>query len=263
MNIEKIRLSSLNNKLFVSKAIIDDSIDIKRMNLSDDIYLNNSIYTPVGSILTYAGSSAPSGWLLCNGNQVSKTDYPRLFSVINNRYGNPDISTNFVLPDLTDRVPIGKSGSTNLGNSGGNSTITLSTEQLPTHTHTGTTVSNGTHSHTGTTDNNGSHTHGVTDNGHFHSVQDAFFAENQQNGANNLRGTSANTDSDNTVFTRNIFTGSSTTGISVNPAGDHAHGFTTQTAGDHTHSFTTNSTGNSSSIDIRNKFIILNYIIRY
>ena len=260
--MDTITLSSSNNQLLVSKSIIADSVNIKQLNISDDVYLNNASYTPVGSILTYAGSTSPTGWLMCDGSQVSKTSYPRLFAVIGNSYGNPDNSNNFVLPDLRDRVPVGKSGSNNLGDSSGNSTITLSQSQLPSHTHSGTTVSNGSHSHTGTTDNSGSHTHSINDPQHSHYLQDAYFAENMGRGEN-LYGTRAGTDYDNDLIYRDTNTGYTTTGITINSVGNHTHGFTTESTGSHTHTFTTDSTGNGNSIDIRNKFIILNYIIRY
>jgi hypothetical protein len=53
------------------------------------------------------------------------------------------------------------------------------------------------------------------------------------------------------------------TGISVNSAGSHTHDFTTASSGSHAHTFTTGTTGSGSSIDIRNKYVVLNYIIRY
>ena len=138
----------------------------------------------------------------------------------------------------------------------------MSVSQLPSHTHTGTTSSNGSHNHTGTTDGNGSHNHSITDPGHAHYVQDAYFAENRGNGQN-VYGTSAGTDYDNDYITRNINTGINYTGISVNSSGSHTHTFTTSTDTNHTHTFTTDSTGSGSSIDIRNKYIVINYIIRY
>jgi hypothetical protein len=81
-------------------------------------------------------------------------------------------------------MPIGKSETNSLGNYGGNETITLTAEQLPSH------------SHTGTTDNVGLHSHTATDSGHNHSYTDAYFAENRGSGQN-VYGTSAGTDGDN------------------------------------------------------------------
>jgi len=60
---------------------------------------------PVGTILPFAGSSAPSGnWLLCNGSAVSRTTYAGLFAVIGTAYGTGDGTTTFNLPDFRDKV---------------------------------------------------------------------------------------------------------------------------------------------------------------
>ena len=261
--MQKVSLTTNNNNnLVVNNAIIAESIDVTQINVTNDVYINSDSYTPVGSILTYAGISAPNGWLICDGSEVSKLTYPRLFTIIGNLYGTPGNNSNFILPNLADRVPVGKTNVTSVGNSGGNSAITLSVLQMPSHTHTGTTVSNGTHSHTGTTESSGSHNHGITDPGHTHSVVDAYFAENRGYGQN-VFGTGSGTDYDNDYITRNINTGSSYTGISINSSGSHTHTFTSATAGSHTHTFTTDSTGSGNQIDIRNKYIVINYIIRY
>lgn len=55
---------------------------------------------PVGTISAYAGASAPTGWLFCRGQNVSRTTYSRLFAVIGTTYGVGDGSTTFALPDL-------------------------------------------------------------------------------------------------------------------------------------------------------------------
>jgi len=305
MNKVSITTENTNSKLIINNPIVTESIDTTELNVTSDIYVNGAEYTPVGSLLTYAGLTAPTGWLFCNGAEVSKSAYPRLFTVIGNLYGTPANSSNFVLPNLAERIPVGKSNTNSVANSGGNSSITLSVGQLPSHTHTGTTdvsgthahtgttdVSgthahtgttdvSGTHAHTGTTDANGTHSHDITDPGHTHSqttINDDF-----NNSGANPPGFSA--DSAGSRTWNNI--SSSTTGISINSAGSHAHTFTSdnagshahtftsdtagshahtftsQTAGSHAHTFTTGSTGNGDSIDIRNKFIVMNYMIRY
>jgi microcystin-dependent protein len=157
-----VSLTTNSEKLVINKPVVADSINVTQLNVTNDIYMNDSVYTPVGSILTYAGAVAPVGWLICDGSEVSKASYPRLFAVVGNLYGSPVNSANFVLPNLADRVPVGKSVSSSLGNTGGNSTLTLSASQLPSHTHNGTTAQNGSHNHTGTTDSAGTHTHTIT-----------------------------------------------------------------------------------------------------
>ena len=243
--------SDINKNLNVNHSVFCDNINgnnlnvnvvnTNNINVTDDVYINSHIYTPVGSILTYSGVSAPAGWLLCDGSEVSKATYPRLFSVIGTLYGTAgDSSNNFVLPNLADRLPVGKSGSNSIGNVGGASSVTLSVSNLPSHTHTGTV------------DSAGSHTHGITDPGHTHTTQDAYFAEyNGSVGPRGFTGSNNGIDNDNQLYVRTVTSSTSTTGISVNSASDH------------THTFTTGSTGGGNSIDIRNKYIVLNYIIRY
>ena len=64
-------------------------------------------FEPVGSVKMYAGSTAPSKWLFCRGQAISRSTYAKLFDVIGTTYGAGDGSTTFNLPDLRDRMPIG------------------------------------------------------------------------------------------------------------------------------------------------------------
>ena len=94
-----------------------------------------------GQVFAYVGSSAPDGYLLCNGAQVSQASYPALFSVIGTTYNTGAESIgNFRVPALTSRVPVGRSSSdieqfANLGQTGGEKAVTLTTNQIPSHTH--------------------------------------------------------------------------------------------------------------------------------
>ena len=63
---------------------------------------------PAGSIIAWSGSSAPTGYLLCDGTAVSRTTYAALFAVAGTGYGVGDGSSTFNLPDLRDRLPLGK-----------------------------------------------------------------------------------------------------------------------------------------------------------
>ena len=69
--------------------------------------LNQMSIVPTGSVLTFAGSSIPSGFLLCNGAAISRTTYANLFAAIGTMYGAGDGATTFNLPDLRDRYIIG------------------------------------------------------------------------------------------------------------------------------------------------------------
>jgi len=63
---------------------------------------------PAGSIMAWSGSTAPDGWLLCDGTAVNRTTYAALFAVAGTAYGIGDGSTTFNVPDAQDRVLIGK-----------------------------------------------------------------------------------------------------------------------------------------------------------
>lgn len=106
-----------------------------------------------GMLLPYAGSSAPTGWLLCHGQAISRTTYSGLYAVVGTTYGAGDGATTFNIPDLRGRVVAGKDdmgGSSanrltnqtggldgdGLGNTGGAETHTLSVAELAAHTHT-------------------------------------------------------------------------------------------------------------------------------
>jgi microcystin-dependent protein len=78
--------------------------------------------SPAGGIQIYGGSSAPTGYLLCDGSAVSRTTYAALFATVGTTYGVGDGSTTFNLPDLRQRFPLGKAASgtgNTLGATGG------------------------------------------------------------------------------------------------------------------------------------------------
>lgn len=90
---------------------------------------------PVGVIHPYAGATAPTGWLLANGQAVSRTTYAQLFAVCGTTYGAGDGSTTFNVPNFVDRMPTGSGAKFARGEQGGAETITLTTAQMPAHTH--------------------------------------------------------------------------------------------------------------------------------
>jgi microcystin-dependent protein len=137
---------------------------------------------PSGAVMPFAGANAPSGWLLCAGQAVSRTQFGELFATIGTTYGTGDGSTTFTLPDLRGRVVAGvdnmggtaasrltsttiTGGADALGEVGGSQTHTLTGAEsgVPAHSHViGNTKFNGNTSHT-------------------HSAQGGFVAEAADN----------------------------------------------------------------------------------
>ena len=91
--------------------------------------------TPVGTITMFGGSTAPTKWVLCDGRAISRTDYADLFQVIGTTYGSGNGSTTFNVPDMRDRFVVGAGSDYNLNSKGGTNSVTLSTGEIPAHTH--------------------------------------------------------------------------------------------------------------------------------
>lgn len=93
----------------------------------------------IGEIRVFAGNYPPAGWAFCDGSVLSISENETLYALIGTTYGGDGV-TNFKLPDLQGRSPVGvgtPSGGTphTLGQQGGVEQVTLTTAQLPGHTH--------------------------------------------------------------------------------------------------------------------------------
>lgn len=101
---------------------------------------NLSAAMPVGAVIPYTGSSAPTGFLICDGSEIAIASYGALYAIIGTTYGSG--SGTFKIPDLRGLIPVGlKSTDTafdTLGETGGASTITLTGAQsgVAAHGHT-------------------------------------------------------------------------------------------------------------------------------
>ena len=99
-------------------------------------------FLPAGVFTWYTGTSAPSGWLACDGAAVSRSTYSALFAVVGSTFGAGDGATTFNVPNVARNTIVGSggSGTGTLGNTvadtGGTETHTLTTAQIPAHTHT-------------------------------------------------------------------------------------------------------------------------------
>lgn len=108
--------------------------------------------TPAGTVVSLASATVPTGWLLCDGSSKATATYPELAAALNYAFGGS--GANFNVPDMRGRVAMGVDGAAGrissndaLGNSSGAESVALTIAQLPSHTHTGTTSTNGLHNH--------------------------------------------------------------------------------------------------------------------
>ena len=189
-------------------------------------------FMPVGVVVPFAGSTSPAGWQLCYGQAISRTTYAGLFATVGTTYGSGDGSTTFNVPDLRGRVVAGEDdmggtaasrltagGSgitgTTLGASGGTETHTLTSAQMPSHTHT-----------------QDSHNH--TQNAHGHIVSANSFAGDRQIAVGPLGGDGdkyslSDSANDASTATANIYardttaTNIATTATNQNTGGGGAH----------------------------------------
>jgi microcystin-dependent protein len=88
----------------------------------------------VGEIRMFGGNFGPAGWELCNGQSMPISEYEVLFQLIGTTYGGDGEST-FNLPNLQGRLPVHVGPSFVLGQSAGVEQVTLTTQQMPMHTH--------------------------------------------------------------------------------------------------------------------------------
>jgi microcystin-dependent protein len=112
---------------------------------SGNYYLDSYLLIPYGTIIQSAAVVIPDGWLNCNGASLLKDTYTNLFNAILYTYGGS--GDNFNVPDIRGRVIVGTgtgSGLTNrtLGSTGGAETHTLTTNEMPSHSHGTNSVEN-------------------------------------------------------------------------------------------------------------------------
>jgi microcystin-dependent protein len=214
---------------------------------------------PIGVVLPFSGATAPSGWVLAQGQEVSRTGFAALFALIGTTYGVGDGSTTFNVPDLRQRFPMGvaASGTGNvLGAVGGSIDhvhTNPSTSSTGAHTHTNPNTASDSHSHTqGNTGSVSDHTHSYSTL--TETVGTSFRLHIHTNDAGPL-----GTTSDVRHPSGGSLTGGSGGHAHTNPAtGSDAHSHTQSATGSSgSHSHTQGNTGTANP-----PFIALNYIIR-
>ena len=152
--------SFISNKTYTNAADASDEFLLNRVQGQVGLYrisrrdlLSTVPVNPPGVMMPYAGTTAPSFWLLCYGQEVLQADYPELFDVIGFTYKQSGLLSDlgvakFALPDMRGRTVMGLDdmGGTGagritglqgseLGNSGGQETVTIQNVNLPDHEH--------------------------------------------------------------------------------------------------------------------------------
>lgn len=234
---------------------------------------------PAGTIVDTLRDTAPDGWVFMQGQTLTnaQTVYPALWAALPSAFKS---GSDVVLPDLRGRVTLGAgtgSGLTprTLGASGGAETHTLTSSEMPVHSHgtgtlaTNTTGSDHTHTLTGGVSSGGSHTHGLdggvsSGGGHTHVASSGTQSANHNHGINNSPpsggGVFIATRHDTfQPFVNPFFRVASTLGgdiqlgwasTTLNNSASHSHPITvTSTNSDHSHgdNFSVNATGSTHS----------------
>ena len=146
MAIGKMSEAGANDKLLECALDADFQSTLKyKGTLIDTLIASTEL--PVGTIVPFAGTTIPSGYMACDGSAISRTTYAELYNAIGTTYGSGNGTSTFNLPDLNGRFLLGLNSSHALASTGGAETVTLTKEQIPSHNHTASLNNDGSHTH--------------------------------------------------------------------------------------------------------------------
>ena len=220
----------------------------------DTLYVAAGTAPPAGAVMPFAQSSAPTGWLKCNGAAVSRTTYATLFAAIGTTYGAGDGSTTFNLPELRGEFIRGLDDSRGIDTA--RALGSAQSDANKSHTHTGSAQSGGAHTHTGTAQSGGAHTHTGSTNStgaHTHTVSYGTASGTRTTGS----GPDGPWTDPTTVSTSSAGTHSHT--VTIDSGGAHTHTLTVDSGGAHTHTLTVDADGGTEA---RPRNVALLYCIK-
>lgn len=224
-------------------------------------------HLPIGTVIQWIDGTIPTGWLVLNGQTLNRTTYAGLFALYGTKYGNGlGDGLTFSLPNLVTRFPQGADESAPgddgfllpPGTRAGANTITLSSTQLPTHTHTSTFGTAGSHSHVITVAAGGVHNHtGNSDNIGFHT-HDVPGSVTADAGTTRRQLTASGSDS----FVSSTGAGNHTHTLTINNSTSHTHTASSDTVAGHTHSLTIDNAGSSANVDNRPRYFAIQFLVK-
>jgi len=191
-----------NHEIYIDYSSPTLNLGVDSTNFGSQWPISAALSSPSGMIINYAGATAPTGYLECNGSAISRTIYATLFNAIGTTYGTGDGSTTFNIPDLRGYFVRGWSDGSSI-----DSGRTLGSTQ---------------------TASNAPHTHGINDPGHAHGVNDPGHAHTITGYAATSGGPNGPTNGSTVGSFGNFSTNGAGTGISIQGAGT---GISTQSSG--------------------------------